>query len=523
MFLKNFLLALVMVLMVGCGSNNSDSPAISGGSSSGNTGGDQGTIDTNVTVVPKTVLIFESNKLVSDVNITQNSEKRTFEVQVWGSNNQPYDGGNVKIAYPVDTIQNGIDVGSFTNYVVPCVNGKAAFEYTAPSNISGRSDSFSFGFYHDNSASSAPVKYVTFHMRPPSGTQPVVTTYTMEVLPTNDDGTLALETIKEFTVKVVDADGNEIGEQDGNYTITNLSPTIADLVDINNTRTDFLSITNTSRANFRLESATVSGAVPIKITVQFKDANGNIQSLERTINQIILSGPPTAISISYAGTAQDSAHAKFIDKMVITATDKYFNRVNIHPAVSASLIAGYTRDATTNNRLYFTPNGSSTASLSASTNTVSVSGGVDLSNVDPYNDILATYGSGYKFESSGKWDFNTSYAPTSTNILGLKDDINKDESALGYAIGHNFREEVCNPGTPWLGMINYENGQTKLDENGMAIIDINYDYYLVGKDVVLAVNIIGSDANHSSITRIGQSQVNETQGKAGTIELTNLV
>ena len=463
------------------------------------------------TVVPKKVLVFESNQLVNEVNITQNSEKRTFEVQVWGDNDQPFDGGNVRVSFPIADIQNGTDVGYFTEYIVPCVNGKATFEYNAPSNISDRNDSFAFGFYHDDTNSIAATQKVTFNMRP-SGTQPIITTYTMEISPVNDDGTMNLESIKEFTAKVVDSDGNEIGESDGNYTITNLNPTLADLIDSSNARSDQLTLNNTRRATFRLESSRVSGAVPIRIHVQFKDINGDIQTLEKVINQVILSGPPTAISLSYAGVVQDEAHAKFIDKIVVTATDKYFNRVNIQPAVSASLIVGYARDktqTTANNkkrRLYFAPDGGSTASLSAAQNTITVNGGIDLSDVDLFNDIVMTFGVGYKYESSGKWDFNTSYAPTSSDTLGILDDIIKDENTLGYAIGHNYRDEMCDSGTQWTGYVSYENDQTKLDENGMAIININYDYYLTGKDVVLGINIIGNDANNSKVVRIGTSK-----------------
>jgi len=520
MFLKSFIFAVVFTItIVGCGSNNSDTPpASTSATQEGSTTTDTNEslavdrIETNTTVVPKSTLVFESNQLVKEVNITQNGEKRTFVVQVWGTNDQPFDGGNVRVAFPMTQIEKGVDVGSFTEYIVPCIKGRATFEYNAPANISGRSDSFVFGFYHDDPASVAPVQNVLFNMKP-AGKQPVVTTYDMEVLPTNDKGTMELESIKEFTVKIVDKDGNEIGEKDGNFTITNLSPSIADLVDSNNNRIDALTINNTRRANFRVQSYKVSGTVPVKIQATFKDANGDNQSLEKVINQVILSGPPTAISISYASTAQDAEHAKFIEKIVVTATDKYFNRVNIHPAVSASLVVGYARDANTSNntsnnkrrRLYFAPDESSTASLNKSDNTVKVNGGVDLSDVDVYNDILATFGTGYTYESSGKWDFNSSYVPTSSDVLGIIDDIGKNENTLGYAIGHNNREDMCRTGREWVGVVSYENNQTQLDENGMIVLDINYDYYLTGKDIVLAVNIIGNDANNSSVVRIGES------------------
>ena len=463
------------------------------------------------TAVPKTILVYESNQIVNDVNITKNAEKRTFEVQVWGDNDQPFDGGNVRVSFPISVIQNGTDVGYFTNYIVPCVKGKATFEYNAPANINNRNDSFTFGFYHDDANSIAPTKSITVNVKP-AAPQPIVTSYTMVILPADDNGTLNLQTKKNFSIKVVDSNGNEIGATDGNYTITNLNPGIADLIDSSNTRTDSIVVNNTKRAEFQLESGKISGAVPIKIHVDFVDVNGNIQTLEKVINQVILSGPPSVISLSYAGTEQDSTHAKFIEKIVVTATDKYFNRVNVQPAVSASLIAGYAKSGTT--RLYFAPTGTSTASLDATNNTVTVSGGIDIkNNVDIYNDILATFGMGYTFESSGKWDFNTSYASTSTSVLGLSDTVAKTVSGLGYAIGHNYREDTCDTGNQWTGFISYGNNQTTLDANGMAIININYDYYLTGKDVVLAVNITGHDSQNTKVVRIGKASKMTLRGQ----------
>jgi len=247
----------------------------------------------------------------------------------------------------------------------------------------------------------------------------------------------------------------------------------------------YLSYTNQNNLTVTLKSFTKSGVVPIKVETSFIDVNGKVRTLEKVYNKIILSGPPTAISISYAGTDIDEANAKFIEKMVITITDKYFNLVNTQPVLSASIIAGYTND-TVGNRLYHTSSDTSTATIDPTTDTITISGGVDISNVNPYTDIIATFGKGYTFQASGNWNIDS---VNGSNTINLGDDFNVSSSVsnLGYAIGHNYRQDTCRDSAEWIGTVSVVNENKKFDINGMARVNIYYDYYLTGKDVVFAV------------------------------------
>ncbi len=477
---------LGIALLAGCGSNNSDPLP----SSTTEAGGDDNTIvvDKNSTVK---VGLKESSKV-----LTQNNEVYSVTVLVFGPDNAPYEGGKVKVAYP-DKVLDGVDVGSFAESEVEVHSGKAVFNYTGPDDLkklveSGDTQSI-FGFYHDSNP--ADIKEFTFIYQPEAD-QIVLKDYMIEQSVT--ELSLGLESTRQMSFFVQDDAGNKVADADVlDMNVTLLSPQLADLQDSTNRKGDSLTFTNVNNVTVSLISYKISGIVPIKVSSRFKDANGDIQTLSKVFNMVILSGPPTAISISYASTEQKEDEAKFIEHMVVTVTDKYFNRVNTKPAISVSLIAGYTRDASTQGRLYATNGGE----LSEATNSFSVSS-ANFANVDVANDILVTFGKGYTYASSGKWEI--SGISDDNHTLNLLDDVTKDETALGYAVGHNYRQDTCRTGREWVGFASLSDNSVQLDVNGMAKVDIDYDYYLTGKDVVLAINITGKDAKTQEITKLGE-------------------
>jgi hypothetical protein len=466
-------------------------------------------------VKPKTILVFENNKITTDTNITKNGEIKTFQIQVWGEDDQPFEGGNVKIKFPITEINNGVDVGFFGETTVACVNGQAEFTYNAPSNLGNRNDSFTFNFYHDSTDSLAGEKPLTMHMDPDPG-QIVITTYELVLTSSDGNSTMGLEAIKAFTARVVDEDGNEIAAGDGNFTITNLNPILADIVDTDGSLSDTLIKNNEQNINFRIQTEKKSGLIPLKIAVDFTDINGNAQTIEKVFNIVVFSGPPTSISISYASTGQEAADAKFVEHMVVTVTDKYLNPVNTQPAISVGTIIGYVGGSDPANYAYKEPDSSETGTIDPVAKTFITSTGRDFSaaypnGMDYDNDILVTFGKDYTYNASGKWDITEG---TPTTQLNLEDDIDGTSSVtnLGFALGNNQRDLTCQPGSEAVGFTQVEDGAYQLSTDGIAHISMNYDYYLVGKEVIFWINLIGYQADQGEIVRVGEAHKHTLRG-----------
>ncbi len=488
-FLKIFLLVLTIAMFAACNSNNSDSTTKEENSS----------VDTKTTAS----LVFPYG---SSVTLTQNSQAYTVDILVLGPDNVPLDSGTVKIAYP-DKVKEGIDVGYFSSNSVDIKNGHAKFNYVGPQNLQERVDagdtSTQFKFY----LSDDPDNYVTFTIYyQPESDQIVLASYNLGWNKTASETSIGLESSTQLSFYIENDKQERINDS---YVIslkvTVLNP-IATLKDTYGNSGYSLSFSGKNNVSLMFNSSTISGIVPIQVDATFKDANDQEQNLSKVFNMTIFSGPPTAISISYAGTDFDKDKTKFVEKMIVTVTDKYFNKVNTQPAISAALIAGYTKDAAQDRRLFFTPGGDSNATLDPNTDTLSVNGGVNLSNVDKDTDIVATFGNGYTYEASGKWDIASLDGTSTINLIS---DFNASApiSGLGYAIGHNYRQDTCREGEEWVGyvVINNQEGNI-LTKDGYVEVDIYYDYYLTGKKVVLAVNILGKDVHSNTMQRLGEAK-----------------
>ena len=496
--MKIFITMLLIIgLFNGCGSNNSSYVSIITDNNSSSDGNEQVTVDNNVSIA------FTNGNTKT---LTTNSEVYTVEVAVFGPNNAPYNSGKVKIAYP-DKVKTGVDVGYFTSSEVNVVDGKARFNYVGPRDLQARIDandtSTTFGFYHEENPTD--IKNFTFRYSP-TPNQVVLTSYNLKET-SSQGNTIGLNSSAQLSFYIEDSNGQKLQDSNMNsLNITLLNPNLADIRDTTGRVGDLLSFTNKNDITISFLSNTISGIVPIKVDASFKDVNNQNQTLSKTFNMVILSGPPTAMSISYVGTSQDSQNAKFVENLVVTVTDKYFNRVNTQPAISVALIAGYKRDHNSSNaRLYFAPGGTSTATLDPTNDTLSVNGDIDLSNVNPATDIVATFGNGYTYQASGKWDI---LSLSGTNTLNLADNFeaNSSVSNLGYAIGNNYRQDTCREGSEWVGFASVDSNTSTLDTNGMAHIHIDYDYYLTGKDVVLTINLLGRDANSQIMTKLGEAK-----------------
>ncbi len=465
--------------------------------------------DTNVTTsltvnykpaVPTVILPRDS------VTVTANSQIANIEVKVISADNTPYPDGSVKIFYP-DDVRSGRDIGEFASPTVAVSNGIASFVYTAPSRLDENTSDIVFKFYHEAN----PLEPKTFTVKiVPDTNQIVLNSYLLKSTLSDANATIGLNSSKLMSFFVTDNSNTVIPDSNINsITIEMLNPILGQLESTEGNSGTSLLFFNKNNVTVNLKTNTVSGILPLKVTTVFSDSNNNQQTLTKVFNIVVLSGPPSAISFSYAGTDSQSKQndAKMIEHWVITVTDRYNNLVNTKPAVSMGAIVGYVQSSpraasNVGNYLYYEP-AEVSGTISSTNNNFTATASV-FDNVDQTNDYLVTFGNGYTYNASGKWDINTN----SSNILDLRDTYEGNTtSGLGFAVGHNYRQDTCEFGTEWVANVYpEETGNYVIDSTGSMRINVEYDYYLVGKDVVLWANLVGKQYDNNTTVRIGEGR-----------------
>ncbi|MEA3384036.1 MAG: hypothetical protein U9Q20_05110 [Campylobacterota bacterium] len=411
--------------------------------------------------------------------------------------NAPYNLGIVKVEYP-DAIKTK-DIGFFSSSATDVVDGKAVFIFTAPSDLTSvENESHQFKFYHEDNPLQKTTLTIVFK---PKEDQIVNTTYAIEYVSDDEKTTMPIEDTKIFTMNLKDENGNLVEDYDiFDINITTLNSGIIDIIE--NSTADIVSYVNdnSNSVSTTLNSNKLSGLTPIEVSVSFEDLNGNKQIIKKIFNIVVLSGPPTTISYSYIAGEHNNTKGKLIDKIVISVSDKYFNPINTNPSISVGAIVGYT-DNGLGEKLYYNTTDLEAGTLKAN-NTFSA--GSDLfSLADEANDIFVTFGNGYTYNASGKWDFTK----INDSNLNLLDNYTSDDvSSLGFAMGHNYRQDQCLDGIEWTGSVKSSDNKYVIDSTGTAIVDIEYDYYLIGKDIVLWTNIVGDNKKTDQTVRIGEAQ-----------------
>lgn len=332
---KFILFLFIIIVLSGCQGNNSETATnIYTGS------------DTNVTVPTAPNLVIAN----TNVELTQNSQDVEVEITVLNPiTNTPYSDGNVSIIYP-SKVQDGIDVGSFENATVSIANGKAVFKYTGPKNLEyqiSKSDTTStFYFYYGLNYNKE--HKITFTYNPDSD-QVVLTSYSLVSATLDNNISMGLQSTKKITFYLKDSIAALVSDENIlNIKLELLNESLADLKDIKGVVAKNITYVNQNSVGVNVVSKTISGVLPIKVTANFYDINNDLQTIVEVFNVVIQSGPPTAMSISYASTAhdeQDIQNAKFRERMVVAITDKYNNPVDSKPGMSVQLISGYSEDA----------------------------------------------------------------------------------------------------------------------------------------------------------------------------------
>jgi len=465
------------------------------------------------------------------VTLTNNGQSVDIAIKVY-KDTAPYTQGEVKVELPAEVLE-GVDVGSFSSYSVTVdAQGVALFHYTGPANLQALIDSNHLGsvfkFYH--SENTAPESRQPMNVVYQPGDNYVPIDYRMIIATQNDDFSMGIpELTKSFNVVLQKSDGSDLEAGDANITSITVQTENASVAQLYNTSTntleDSMVLQNIKNSPFFIKSKKLSGIVPLRARIEFDDANGDSKVLETIVNVRVMSGPPSAISISYVSTGQDESRAKYIERFAISATDEYGNNVNTRPYISLGAIAGYTVDgregtgaeSNITKRLFYGRDDIEATPARAN-------GSLDnLGDTDPHStqfealvrpdvfkyvnaegpntDKLVIFGAGKNYEAMGKWDFNKS----SDTLLNLEDDYyGENRTGLYYAIGRNYYQDQCRQdGREWTG--NAASDTYQLDDQGTVLIEYKYDYHLAGKDVMVWVNLDGIQPDTGKKTRIGEA------------------
>ena len=466
-----------------------------------------------------------------DVNLTSNSQSITMEVRVFEEGtNTPYTQGVIKVKLP-SKVLDGVDVGTFVEYeAVVNSSGVATFIYTGPRDLwalvnKGDRES-EFQFYHEDNPEQS--QSIIVHYEPTGSYQP--TQYIVKVSSSDGNNTMNLDSQKSFVIELKDDQGTLIdSNQVQEVRISTENQQIGILVDENtgveSTTLLYRDDDAVNPKSFHVKVGTLSGIVPISISIHFLDANNNQKIVDIVISIVVFSGPPTAMSISYVGVEHNATVGKFIEKFTVSVTDAYNNPVNTHPYISTGAMVEYAVDGssptgernTTSPRLWHGAYDSLGTLNRPNRDTNKTSFISDIQNVFRYidinNDKLVLFGAGYVYEALGKWDIDKDLTPIiPSDELFIKDNyFGNERKGLYYAVGHNNRQDLCSSdGREYIG--NMRSGTYKLDENGHAFIEFEYDYHLTGKDIMVWVNLTGFQADDNKLGRIGEAQKHTLRG-----------
>jgi hypothetical protein len=472
----------------------------------------EGNVSKPIVVIPSTL---------RNIVVDENGASVSVSIRVY-KDLAPYTQGSIKVKLPEKAVENSIDVGSFRPQEASVDDtGVAQFTYTAPGDIAAliaAGDTGStFKFYHTENPEDEQEWHVIYNT---PQDQNINRNYAVEVTTGGEDFSMGIPNIKKtFSValKAVDSSGSPVSldrEKILKITAKTTNATVAQILN-NNTLVDSLELPGST---FTLQSKKLSGLVPVEVTIEFEDANGNPMTLTKLVNVRVMSGPPSAISISYVSTTQDAQRAKYIETMAISVTDEYGNKVNTHPNITVGAIAGYAvdgressaKESNETKRLFYgrrdIENGSANgeiipAGTNKATFTATPSGVFKYVGLEGINtDKLVTFGAGKNYEAMGKWDF----VKSNDSTLDLEDEyygIQRDK--LYYAVGHNYYQDQCRQdGREWIGSTDAES--YVVDDQGSVLVKYSYDYHLAGKDVLFWVNLNGIQPDTGEKTKIGE-------------------
>ena len=320
-----------------------------------------------------------------------------------------------------------------------------------------------------------------------------------------------LEDKKSIEITLIDKDkGNFISSKKiVSLKVTSKQENLLKLFDStkNTTPSDVVSYNNVNNIVVYAQTYTLSGLVDIDVEIEYLNANGGTEKISKTYSMMIMSGSPTAFSINDRGVSYNFETKWFEHKYLISATDKYNNKINISPTIYVNAMTDFIKDSSGKPVLYG-KFGDLKANLigdkDARNAHIEVNSPV-FNQIDYDRDYALVFGDIYSYEALGKWDINKDLS--SDTALYFSDTYNgEDYNGLGFAVGHNYMEEICSSSyREWHLKIDSSDGKYVLDEEGKTTVTVKYPAeYLYGKLGAISVNFLGKNPKTDKILKSGE-------------------
>ncbi len=441
------------------------------------------------------------------------------------------------------------EAGSFfASSVATDENGNATFAYSAPAIITDNSFNVQFCMVTDGTVcNTVTINLTTGTITPPDDNNtPDIgndfVNYGITFTTSDDGNTLGLDERKAYTVSLIDKDTQELipASQVEKITIESNKPDVLKLINPNDAigaAVAKLEITGASNIKIFLKAdEEISGLSDIEITIDYKNQKGYDRVLSQTYAITVFSGPPTALSITSAGVSYNSEEKWFEHKFLISASDKYSNKINTSPTISASVMVGYAKDSS-GERMIYGQNSKTNlgiyANLTGSTAQVELDTvGVDpfsdfdtvtLRGVDLSRDFVALFGNVRTYEANGKWEIDEI---SNTSKLILSDTYEgQNYTGIGFAVGHNYRQDLCsNEYLEYQTKVDSTDGTYKLDDEGKTFVTVKFPArYMPGKQVGLLVNLISENPETGRQLRGGEVKFTTLRSFEGLSGLTKSI
>ncbi len=257
-----------------------------------------------------------------------------------------------------------------------------------------------------------------------------------------------------------------------------------------------------------------AGLAPVEVIIEYFNLNGVLKTRGQLFTVAILSGEPTAFSINSNGVVYNADTKQFEHKFLVQATDASANPISSTGIINVSAMASFAKDATNREILYGRFSGGVSATLSPNgdkAELVLTTGGLtpfNTTNIRENRAFIAVFGDVETYEANGKW--NLEKGSLAGDTLKLNNNYSGDVHAdLGMAVGYNFRDKFCTSAfEESVVVVDSTDGTYQLNEDGQAVVTLKYDPYMIGKRVMVLVNMTGLNPNTGEVKRTGE--VHET-------------
>jgi len=466
---------------------------------------------TDVIAIQESAITIEDSSQVTlsvvtqrlDINESGVSENITIRVL----KGQVGEAGQNVIITDVSSVLGSFDSSTATSDAA----GDAVFTYTSPSTIVDNNMTVEFCLEENTSiCDTAAINLTTSAIVEPEEVIDNIN-YFITYVPNNGVNNLALGTVNNAIVTLVDKDTNEAipSERVKSITVTSRDLSILKLAkESGGVPGASISVEDRNAISVLMTADKLnSGLAVIEIIIEYENLNGITKTRGQLFSVAVLSGEATAFSINDAGVGYNFETKQFEHKFIVQATDASSNPISTTGYINVSAMASFAKDASGREILYGRHSGGISATLTpnAGTATLELTGDAPFSttNIKENRAFVAVFGDVETYEANGKWNLDEII---SGNTLSFSNEYYGEAyNNLGMAVGYNYRDKVCTSTfEESVVVVDSTDGTYLLDENGQAFVTLKYDSYMIGKRAMILVNMTGLNPNTGEVQRSGE-------------------